>query len=181
MEVLSDLLGQLSNAKTEVLFGVALYVIGAVLKRIPAIPNVVIPVVLVFIVGPVVGYFIFDNPGAADFQLKHPEFRAVMIGMIIAAVVNFFWVTGKAVFDSVFLSAGINFMFFDYAIAWWLIWRKTKGHPGIEPPRGVVYHWFSYLSGSPFDSIWRGWDPVVRCAIRAIVLGLAIYIYIVKV
>src|SRR5687768_15666138 len=90
MEVLSDLLGQLSNAKTEVLFGVALYVIGAVLKRIPAIPNVVIPVVLVFIVGPVVGYFIFDNPGAADFQLKHPEFRAVMIGMIIAAVVCFF-------------------------------------------------------------------------------------------
>ena len=99
--------------------------------------------------------------------------------MIIAAVVNFFWVTGKAVFDSVFLSAGINFMFFDYAIAWWLIWRKTKGKPGIEPPRGVVYHWFTYLSGSPFDKIWKDWNPRWRAVIRATVLGAAIAIYII--
>lgn len=99
--------------------------------------------------------------------------------MIIAAVINFFWVTGKAVFDSVFLSAGINFMFFDYAIAWWLIWRKTKGKPGIEPPRGVVYHWFSYLSGSPFDKLWKHWHPGWRAVVRATVLAAAIVIYII--
>lgn len=100
--------------------------------------------------------------------------------MIFAAVVNFFWVTGKAIFDSLFLSAGINFMFFDYAIAGWLIWRKTKGHPGIEPPRGVVYHWFSYLSGSPFDKLWNDWNPWWRFTIRAAVLGAAVAIYIIK-
>lgn len=101
--------------------------------------------------------------------------------MVSSAVVNFFWVTGKSVFDSVFLSAGIHFMIFDYAIAWWLIMRKTKGKPGIEPPRGVKYHWFTYLlSGSPFDNLWYKWNPWVRFGIRVIVLGAAIAIYIIK-
>src|SRR5688500_2110092 len=95
--------------------------------------------------------------------------------MIAAAVVNFFWLTGKAVFDSVFLSVGINFMIFDYAIGYWLI---LKGK--IETPRGVVYHWFTYLSGSPFDKLWKDWNPWVRFGIRVIVLAAAIVIYIIK-
>jgi hypothetical protein len=58
--------------------------------------------------------------------------------------------------------------------------RKKKGHPGIEPPRGVVVHWFSYLSGSPFDILWRHWNPWWRFVVRAAVLGAAIAVYIIK-
>lgn len=122
------------------------------------------------------GWELYNDRNGDKDKTKDVFVRYIL--MILAGVINFFWITGKAVFDSVFLSAGINFMVFDYAISGWLIWRKTKGKPGIEPPRGVVYHWFSYLSGSPFDSIWKGWNPWVRFAIRLIILITAIVIYI---
>lgn len=93
----------------------------------------------------------------------------------LAAVINFFWITGKPVFDSLLLSMGIHFMIFDYIIAWWLI-RTGK----IEAPRGVKYHWFSYVGRSPFDSLWTNWNPKVRLVIRAVILATAIAIYIIQ-
>lgn len=135
----------------------------------------IIGVINLFI--PTIWELINDRNGDKD---KTRDVFVRVILMVAVGVVNFFWVTGKAVFDSVILSFGINFMVFDYAISWWLIWRKTKGKPGIEPPRGVTVHWFSYLSGSPFDKLWKDWNPWVRFSIRAAVLVAAIVIYIIE-
>jgi hypothetical protein len=119
------------------------------------------------------------NDANGDKNKTRDVFVRVIL-MTLAGVLNFFWVTGKAVFDSIILSMGINFMVFDYAIAYWLIRQKAKGGPGIEPPKGTTYHWFSYLSGSPFDSLWRNWNPWVRFTIRVVVLLTAIAIYIIE-
>lgn len=94
---------------------------------------------------------------------------------ILVGIIHFFWVTGKPVFDTVFLSMGINFLIFDYAIAYILI-KSGK----IEAPRGISYHWFFYLSHSPFDSLWYKWHPWVRFAVRVAVFGAALAIYIIE-
>jgi hypothetical protein len=115
------------------------------------------------------------NDRKGDFNKVQDIFVRYGLG-ILAGVINFFWITGKPVFDSLLLSMGIHFAIFDYAIAYWLI-RTGK----IEPPRGVKYHWFDYLGNeNPFDSLWNRWNKWVRFSIRVVVLAAAIVIYIIQ-
>lgn len=95
-----------------------------------------------------------------------------------ASAINFFFVTGKAVFDSFILSWGMHFMVFDYIIAYVHL-NKSKV---VELPRGSTHTWFTYLgSKGTVDNIgfWRKMNPKVRLIIRGVVLIGCIVIYIV--
>jgi len=120
------------------------------------------------------GWEVF-NDRKGDFNKIQDIFVRYGLG-ILAGVINFFWLTGKPVFDSLLLSMGIHFAIFDYAIAYILIKRGV-----IEPPRGVKYHWFDYLSTkNPFDNHWKFWNKWTRFSIRVAVLAVAIVIYIIQ-
>jgi hypothetical protein len=113
-----------------------------------------------------------------DARGDHNKTQDVLLRCLIglaAALLNFFLI-GKPILDSFLLSMAIHFMFFDYAIAFILI-RNGK----LEPPRGVKYHWFSYVAKKgPIDNIgfWKRMEPKKKLWVRVGVVGVAILIYI---
>jgi hypothetical protein len=117
---------------------------------------------------------------ANDWKGDYNKSMDVLIWSLFAiagGVVNFLWITGKAVFDSVVLSWGMHFMIFDYLIAYVHLSNGT-----VEQPRGNPYHWFSYLGSGPVDSIkfWRNMSPKLRLVIRIIVFAGCVAIYAIK-
>lgn len=82
----------------------------------------------------------------------------------------------KPFLDSLLLSTAIFFFFFDYAITYVLIKNGT-----LEPPRGVKYHWFSYMGKvGVFDNLafWRK-SPWLRFGIKLAYLIATLIIFLI--
>jgi hypothetical protein len=62
----------------------------------------------------------------------------------------------RDVFAAINLSFAIHFMLFDYLIV--IILNRTVYERKIN--------WFTHLSNSPIDKIWKGWNPWLRLLIR---------------
>lgn len=72
---------------------------------------------------------------------------------------------------AVVMSFAIFFLVFDYAIIIILVRRKI-----VELPKGQK--WYSYLSKSPLDKLWSGWDWKWRMAVRGAVFTISLIIYL---
>lgn len=75
------------------------------------------------------------------------------------------------------LSMAINFLLFDYLIAYILIRNGT-----LEPPKGVKYHWWSYIAKSGFvDNVpfWIKLNLWVKLAIRVVYFGISLLLYLI--
>lgn len=76
------------------------------------------------------------------------------------------------------LSAAIFFFFFDYLIAFILIRNGT-----LEPPRGVKYHWFTYVAkDGVVDNVphWKNANPWLKLAIRTLYLSGSLILFLSK-
>lgn len=118
---------------------------------------------------------------ANDWKGDSDKNKDLVIWSLLASAgsaINFFFVTGKAVFDSFILSWGMHFMVFDYIIAYVHI-HKSKV---VELPRDSKETWFTYLGKKgTIDNIafWRNMNPKVRLIIRGVVLIGCIVIYVI--
>jgi hypothetical protein len=90
----------------------------------------------------------------------------------VAALTNFFLI-GKPILDTIFLTLAIHWMFFDYIITWWLIKKGV-----IETHKT----WFEYLGKFSVMDNLRAWVTIGakgRFWVKVGVLVVAILIYII--
>lgn len=117
---------------------------------------------------PTVSEIIDDRNGETSEQKKKDVFVRAMLMMVSAGVATAIvqtslnlWPLVITYFKCWFLSFAIFFLFFDYLINLIL---------GRKP-------WYSYLSKSPLDKLWSGWDWMFRMGIRIAVFIAALLFY----
>lgn len=85
----------------------------------------------------------------------------------------------KPAWAAFLLSTAIFFLFFDYVIAYVLIRNGT-----LEPPRGVKYHWFSYVAKEGvIDNLkfWKSLKPGIKLGIRIAYFVLSLVLFLIAI
>lgn len=119
---------------------------------------------------PLVFELIDDKMG--DMNKAFDVYMRIVLGLLVALVPWIF--DDRSYLASFAVSMGLHFFAFDYLISAILLRNGT-----IEPPRGVKYHWFSYLGNGFVDRVkwWREIGEWWRFGIRLGVLIVTNTIY----
>ena len=80
MELLNDILNQVSRLSTSALLVVAVIAAGYIAKAIPRFPNGMIPIWTLAVA--VAGNVLLGDVGQVDFQCRNPQVRLGLVGVV---------------------------------------------------------------------------------------------------
>ena len=80
MELLNDLLEQITNIHTGLMLVLAVLITGYVVKSIPQIPNQFIPLITLFVA--MSGNYLMGDTGAVSPYTSNPKARLVFVGIL---------------------------------------------------------------------------------------------------
>lgn len=125
-------------------------------------------VAFVLLLWPAIWELVNDKRGE-DRAEKKKDLPKRLLWMAVVAGANAIILSGGLLqlLKAMAMTIALFFFIFDYAINAILLHNKVIAGKDV----------FSYLSSSPLDNLWRGWNPWLRFAVRLIVLIAATIIY----